>query len=125
MSDIVEWLMRLPGHYFVKLFDHGDDLIVSTQTCGRKRSRTVLKRSEEMENAVISFVEKGLENSRWQGLFYVMGVGELPDFVPLYRGITRKAGGKQAVCLIPITRQDWQNQSIFTWHLGMRTVWVQ
>lgn len=97
LVDLIEWMQNLPEHHFVELFETGEELVVHTRTSGVKRKRTVLKRSEDMEKAMITVVKKGLEDEQWQGLFYVMGKGRFPEFTPLYIGITRRAGGKQKI----------------------------
>jgi hypothetical protein len=50
MIDFNGWLLQLPNHYFVPLFNTNDGLLVNVKT---KNDRTLLMRSADMENAVI------------------------------------------------------------------------
>lgn len=107
MSDFLRWLHALPGARHVQLFDHGADLVVQTRLAGRDGDRRLLRRSEQMEAAVVEIVSRGLTEPDWEGLLYVMGWGEGEDFRPLYIGMARRWGktpGKVSANLIGIER---------------------
>ena len=56
-----------------------------------------MRRHSDIERAVISCVERGLADSDWRGLLYVMGWGTLADFRPLYIGKTGRLGRGTAI----------------------------
>jgi hypothetical protein len=89
MIDFNGWLMQLPNHYFVTLFNSNDGLLVNVKT---KNDRTLLMRSADMENAVINTIENNISNDDWQGLIYVMGKGQGISFKPIYIGKAEKKG---------------------------------
>jgi hypothetical protein len=80
MLNLLDWLLAVPGHRLVPLFDATNDLAVQTKESGPEKRR-LLCRSPEMEGAVIEMVEAGLAQEGWQGLLYVMGWGPGPTFV--------------------------------------------
>jgi hypothetical protein len=96
MLNLVEWLLAVPGHRLVPLFDTDAALLVQTRLSGPEQRR-LLKRSPEMEEAVISLVEAGLLDEQWQGLLYVMGWGAGKNFRPLYVGKAERWGVRNAM----------------------------
>lgn len=96
MINLIEWLMKVPEYKFIPLFSVDKDLVVQTQEKQTKQNdiRRLLMRSEAMESAIIEIVESGLGNPEWEGLFYIMGVNELPDFSIMYVGKAEKRGVK-------------------------------
>lgn len=95
MINLLEWLLQVPDYRFEPLFETDENLQVKTRIT--KSERKLLKRSEKMEEAVISIVEKGLSDEEWEGLFYIMGKGELNRFRPIYVGKAEKKGTKNAI----------------------------
>lgn len=91
MRDIIGWLMNVPNYRFVPLFDTNDRLEVATRI-SQPSGRRLLCRNPKMEEAIIEIVETGLSQRTWEGLFYVMGFGELPNFRPLYVGKAERKG---------------------------------
>lgn len=79
-------------HRLVPLFLINDDLLVETRV--NSNGRRLLKRSPEMEDAIITIVENGLKNEQWQGFFYVMGQGTGDRLPILYIGKADKKGVK-------------------------------
>lgn len=96
MMDLVQWLQGVDGHRFVPLFDLDDDLAVRIKYVG-SRNRPILKRHPQMEQAIIDLVERGLEDPDWEGLIYVMGWYDLPNFVPLFVGKAERRGIRRPV----------------------------
>lgn len=92
MIHLVEWLLALPGHRLVPLFDADEHLVVRTRLVGRQKRR-LLARAPEMERAVVELVEAGLQEDGWEGLLYVMGREE-ENFKPLYVGKAERRGVK-------------------------------
>lgn len=93
MNNVVDWLLNTE-HDVVPLFWTDDNLVVKLWTSDIQK-RKILRRSEEMENAIVRAVENGLDGARneaWQGLMYVMGKGNFPEFIPLFIGYTEKWG---------------------------------
>jgi hypothetical protein len=96
MIDLLQWLISVPGYRLVPLFDCGVDLTVNTWVTSAS-GRRLLKRSPEMETAVIDIIEAGLQDVRWEGMLYVMGFGDFPSFQPLYAGKAERKGVKNEV----------------------------
>lgn len=96
MSDLRNWLLSVPGHRLEPLFEEEEELVVRTFLFGRK-NRKMLKRHPKMEEAMISIVESGLDDPRWQGLFYVIVAGEGDQFTPLYFGAANRMGRKHQI----------------------------
>jgi hypothetical protein len=88
--DLRAWLFALPEHRLVDVFAVGADGVVTTRDRGHP-PRRMLCRSPRMEQTIIDLVEPGLAEPDFEGLLYVMGVGESQSFRPLYIG---KAEGK-------------------------------
>lgn len=82
-----------PDYQISPLFDT-EGLVVKTRYLEGLRPRRLLRRSPEMESSIITLVEEGVRVPDWEGLFYVMGLGTLPDFNPLYIGKTERKGVK-------------------------------
>lgn len=95
MTDLLTWMMKVPEHRLVPLFLTNDDLLVETRV--NSNGRRLLKRSSEMEDAIITIVENGLRNKEWQGLFYVMGQGTGDRFRILYIGKADRKGVKHPI----------------------------
>jgi hypothetical protein len=93
MLNLLDWLWSVPGHRFVPLFDVGNDHVVVTKESGPE-NRRLLRRSPDMESAVIELVEGGLAEMEWEGLLYVMGWCEGAGFRPLYVGKAERRGVK-------------------------------
>jgi len=91
MMDLTTWLGSVPGSRFIPLFDSNNRLEVATKI-GQPSGRRLLRRHPEMEKAIIEIVESGLPNEAWEGLLYIMGFGQLPNFRPLYVGKAEKRG---------------------------------
>ena len=91
-----EWLSASPGVRYAPLFDAGPALEVRTQVVGRNERR-LLRRSAEMEAAMIDLVQDGLNDPRWIGLLYIMAWGTPGDVEQLYVGMTRKDGQKHPI----------------------------
>lgn len=89
MIDICRWLVDVPGMRMVPLFAADETGVVSVKITG---DRTLLRRSETMEQAVIEIVEHGLEDPDWVGLLYVMGWGTSEAFRILYVGKAERRG---------------------------------
>jgi hypothetical protein len=94
VEDWRVWLLGLEGHRFEVLFEAGDDGIVNTHEVNGRR---LLKRSPQIEEALISVVENGLREEDWRGLFYVMGWLGQEGFVPLYVGAAKREGRSHAI----------------------------
>ena len=95
-------MKELDDYRFETLFHTDENLVVKTRRVPwRKTStRTLLTRTDKMEEAIWEVVNHGLEKrniNQWQGLFYVMGKGQLPDFTPLYIGTVEKAGNTSQI----------------------------
>ena len=79
----------------VNLFDGAET--VSTSEIGRDRKRSILRRSAEMNQLVISEVKKVLEDYRndsriYDGLIYMMYRTDQDQIIPLYIGKSEKYG---------------------------------
>jgi hypothetical protein len=96
MINLMEWLKQVPEYQFVPLFETNKNLQVETRVVAGSQ-RKLLKRNRTMEDAVIAIVESGLNKEEWQGLFYIMGKGELENFCPMYIGKTEKKGTKNPI----------------------------
>jgi hypothetical protein len=82
----------------VPLFEVNSKLEVATKIqIVSGTSRRILCRNVKMEKAVIEIVEAGMKNEHWDGLFYIMGFGELQNFHPLYVGKAERKGIKQPI----------------------------
>ena len=95
MINLREWLAKLPEHCLVPLFHMEDDITVATQITANHRR--LLLRHPLMEEAIITVVEQGLNDSEWEGLLFIMGKGELPAFTPIYIGKTERRGVKHPI----------------------------
>lgn len=93
--DLGQWLSN-QRHKLVPLFDCDEDLVVKIRYVGRQ-SQPTLARHPEMESAIIGLVEDGLQDDDWKGLIFVMGWGELANFVPLFIGETERHGNKRSI----------------------------
>jgi hypothetical protein len=61
-----------------------------------------------MEAAIIEIVESGLGDKRWEGLLYLMGLRELPNFQPLYVGKAERKGVRLPISAnIMNIRNNW------------------
>ena len=93
MTSIIQWLLAVPGHSIVPLFEMESGMIVKTRLLGQNKRR-VLARSPLMEATVIELIESGLKQESWTGMLYVMGVGNNEQFSPLYVGKAERRGRK-------------------------------
>ena len=91
------WLNTRADRVLAPLFDADPAGRVRTHHVGRGGARRCLRRSAQMERAVIEVVEAGLEHPDWLGLVYMMGWGAAGRFRPLYIGKAGKAGRKPGV----------------------------
>ncbi|WP_019588551.1 hypothetical protein [Deinococcus apachensis] len=96
MTLLQIWLDGFPGARFAPLFDT-DGLLVRTHQRGREGDRRILTRSPEFEAAMIELLEEGLQDDAWQGLVYLMGVGDRNAFTPLYAGKAERRGKTHAI----------------------------
>lgn len=92
MSRLRTWLADLPGARYVPLFDTYPDLVIRTHERGS--GKRLLRRSAEMERAIIELVEDGLTQPSWRGLLYVMAWGSRERLRPLYIGKAARFGKK-------------------------------
>ena len=94
-SAFRSWIRELPETRIVHLFATHEHVIVHHRV--NRNGRELILRSQEMENAVIDVVEKGLRDDDWLGMLYVMGWGDLGSFRPLYIGKAGKCGRKNPI----------------------------
>ncbi|SDM42279.1 hypothetical protein SAMN05428961_11724 [Paenibacillus sp. OK060] len=96
MISFNEWLKSNRGYSFVPLFEtDADSLLVETKLkIVNQTERRLLKRSTLMEDAIIDTIESNINDPRWEGIIYVMGTGDLDNFIPLYIGKADKKGVK-------------------------------
>lgn len=99
MISFVNWLQRNLGYEFTPLFETTyDSLVVETKIKKVKgNERRLLKRSHEMEQAVIRVIETNIDNPEWEGIIYVMGLKDIDNFIPLYIGKADKKGVKNNI----------------------------
>lgn len=90
MSRFRSWVTSVPGTQYVPLFDVDDGLKV--RTAERMTGRRLLRRSREMEEALIRVVDTGLADPTWRGFLYVMAWGEKHSLKPLYVGMASRFG---------------------------------
>ena len=96
MIPFNEWLKSNRGFSFVPLFETDvDSLLVQTKSkIVNQTERRLIKRSTLMEDAIIDTIESNINDPRWEGIIYVMGTGDLDNFIPLYIGKADKKGVK-------------------------------
>lgn len=87
MISFNEWLKSNRGYSFVPLFetDAGSLLVETKLKIVNQTERRLLKRSTLMEDAIIDTIESNINDPRWEGIIYIMGTGDLDNFIPLYR----------------------------------------
>lgn len=88
------WLSDQPETSFAPLFDSTADLLVQSHV---RNGKELLRRSPEMEGAVIDLIEAGLKRDDWCGLLYVMCWGTSEEVRPLYIGKANRRGRKADV----------------------------
>lgn len=88
------WLSDQPGTFFSPLFDSTADLMIQSHV---RNGKELLRRSSEMERAIIDLIEAGLKRDDWCGLLYVMCWGTSEEVRPLYIGKANRRGRKANV----------------------------
>ncbi|WP_186446260.1 hypothetical protein [Paenibacillus cremeus] len=98
MISFNSWLHSNQGHSYTPLFETIEGLEVDTKIkIVKDKERRLLKRSKLMEQAVIETIESNMLDPQWEGIIYVMGKGDINDFIPLYIGKADKKGVKHDV----------------------------
>lgn len=98
MISFTSWLCSNQGHSFTPLFETIDGLKVDTKIkIVKEKERRLLSRSKLMEQSVIEIIESNMSDPQWEGIIYVMGKGEINNFIPLYIGKAEKRGVKHEV----------------------------
>ena len=81
-GEFTSWLTSAEDLRFVPLFDTDSTLAVRTRQAGLSGQKRLLRRSSEMEAAMVEVVTSGLEHDDWLGVLYIMGWGTASDFKP-------------------------------------------
>ena len=103
MSHLRTWISSLTDARYVPLFDVDDRLTVRTED--RSRGRRLLRRSRDMEQAVVRVVSEGLSDPSWRGVLYIMAWGDRDTLRPLYIGKAGRFGktpGKLSANLVNV-----------------------
>ncbi|MZP30420.1 hypothetical protein GTO91_11920 [Heliobacterium undosum] len=91
-----KWLCNASEHRFEPLFSVSKDLRVEIKSSENTEKR-LLARSPEVERAIISTIEEGFRRDDWEGILYILGIGQLPKFQGIMVSITDKHGIKNEI----------------------------
>lgn len=119
MISFNSWLISNPHQSITPLFETTDGVQVETKIKLMKdKERRLLKRSVQMENAVIETIESNMSDPCWEGIIYVMGKRVEDNFLPLYIGKADKKGVKHDLSVN--IRNIRKNQHMFArWGDGL------